>query len=87
MREAELIAVDKEPIVGLPKDVLMQKFKDRPVTLAFQIAPENVPSTMLKLTGKDPGGVESHIWDQTEGFSNLLIAASDIDRRMTEAGM
>ena len=79
MRQAQIVALNKEPVAGLPTDVLMQKFKDRPITLTLQIAPENVPSTMLTLVEKDPGGVESRVWDQTEGLGSLLNAAFHMD--------
>ena len=71
---AKLLQVNEKQVVGETKETIMTLLKNkRPLTLAFQINPEKVPSEILKVCGLPTGGIESRIWSEIAGNKQLAL--------------
>ena len=71
---AKLLNVNDKFVVGETKESIMALLKEkRPITLAFQIIPEKVPSEILKSSGAPEGGVPSRIWSDMAANKQLAL--------------
>ena len=84
---AKLLTVDGNGVVGATKESIMSLLRyKRPLTLAFQIKAENVPSTILKNSGHTEGGIDSRIWSSqpaNKKLALLTVAAGKADETET----
>ena len=84
---SKLLTVDGNGVVGATKESIMSLLRyKRPLTLAFQIKAENVPSTILKNSGHPEGGVDSRIWSlqpANRQLALLTVAAGTADETET----
>ena len=80
---AKLLKVNEKHVVGETKETIMSLLKNkRPLTLAFTISHDKVPSDILKVCGLPAGGIESKIWADLAGnkqLAMLTVAAATAD--------